>query len=241
MRKKRLDEILLLRGLVKDKNEAFIRVTEGFVFVGGEKAVSPAQAFDPDVAITVKKASPYVGRGGLKLETAFKEFELGAEGKVCADIGAATGGFTDVLLQRGAKRVYAIDVGWGKLHSKVRSDPRVVAMERTNILYMESLPEPIELVTADLSFTSLRFLLPALKKFLKNGAELVLLFKPQYEVNEADIKHGIVEDEMARIRALDSFLAWAANEGWRVEGTIQSPIRGAKGNVEYLIHLISKS
>lgn len=237
MRKKRLDEILIERGLVKDKSEAFVRVTEGFVRVDGRKAVSPAQTFDPDAPITVKEPARYVGRGGLKLEAAFAEFSINVEGKICADIGAATGGFADVMLRRGAKLVYAIDVGTGKLALKLREDPRVVVMEKTNILYLESLPGPIEFFAADLSFTSLRLVLPAIKKFLTAGAEAAVLFKPQYEAPLADIKHGIVEDEAARVRELDAFVEWATAEGWDVKGRKESPIRGAKGNVEYLVWL----
>lgn len=239
MKKKRLDEILVGRGLVKDKNEAFVRVTAGLIFIGGQRAVSPAQMFNLDVPIRIKTVSPYVGRGGLKLKAAFDAFRLDISGKVCADIGAATGGFADVMLQHGAKRVYAIDVGTGKLALKLRENPRVVVMEKTNILYLESLPEPIEFLAADLSFTSLRLLLSVINKFLTPGAGVVTLFKPQYEAPETDIKHGIVRDDAVRKRELDSFLSWSRGEGWEVRGVMESPIRGAKGNVEYLIHLKS--
>lgn len=237
MKKKRLDEILIERGLVKDKNEAFIRVTEGFVLVEGQKAISPAQPFDPGSDIKVKTVSPYVGRGGFKLAGGLKAFSLDLSGKVCLDIGSATGGFTDVMLQNGAAKVYAIDTAWGKLHPKLREDERVVALEKTNILHMSELSEKADFAASDLSLTSLRHLLLVLPKFLKADAEAVLLFKPQYEVAAHEVKHGIVEDEAIRERALQELLQHIEANGWTVLGKATSPIRGAKGNVEYLIHL----
>ena len=237
MKKKRLDEILIERGIVKDKNEAFILATGGRVFAGGQKVVSPAQEYPSDIELKVKTPSPYVGRGGFKLAAAFKEFPISVESKICADIGAATGGFTDVLLQNGAKKVYAIDTARGKLALKLREDPRVVPMEETNILYLDSLPEPIEFASIDVSFTSLRLVLPALKKFLIPGAEVIALFKPQYEVEEKFLHHGIVENENVRNEALDNFKIWVSENGWKWMGITQSPIPGAKGNIEYLTYL----
>ncbi|MBI2054913.1 MAG: TlyA family RNA methyltransferase [Candidatus Sungbacteria bacterium] len=238
MKKKRLDDILIKREIVKDKSEAFILVTEGRVFASGQKAVSPAQEYPADIELKVKTLSPYVGRGGFKLGAAFKEFPILVEGKVCADIGAATGGFTDVLLQNGAQKVYAIDTARGKLALKLREDSRVVPLEETNILYLGSLPEPIEFASVDVSFTSLRLVLPALKKLLASSAEVVALFKPQYEVEEKFLHHGIVEDENARDEALDSFKIWVSENGWKWMGVARSPILGTKGNAEYLIHLL---
>ncbi len=237
MKKKRLDQILIERGIVKDKNEAFITVTEGNIFIGGQKAVSPAQLHQSNVELRVKERSPYVSRGGLKLAAAFQHFSISVEGKICADIGAATGGFTDVLLQNGAAKVYAIDTARGKLALKLREDPRVVVMEQTNILYIESLPEPIGYAVVDVSFTSLRLVLPALKKFLAPDAEVIVLFKPQYEVAESDLKHGIVEDENSREQALIEFVTLAESVGWSILGRTQSPIPGTKGNIEYLLRL----
>lgn len=237
MKKKRLDEILIERGLVKDKAEAFIRVTEGFVLVEGQKAISPAQPFGPDSTIKVKEVLPYVGRGGFKLAGGLKEFSIDVLGKVCLDIGSATGGFTDVMLQNGAIRVYAIDTGWGKLHPKLREDERVVVMEKTNILHLLELPEKADFAASDLSLTSLRHLLLVLPKFLKPNAETVLLFKPQYEVEAYEVRHGIVEDAEIRERAFAEFMRYAEEHGWQILGYAASPIRGAKGNVEYLVHL----
>jgi len=240
MKKKRLDQILIERGVVTNKDEAFVTVTEGNIFIGGQRAVSPAQIFSADAPLRVKERSPYVSRGGLKLAAAFDHFGITVEGKICADIGAATGGFTDVMLQNGAAKVYAIDTGMGKLALKLREDPRVVVMEEVNILYLESLPEPIEFAGIDVSFTSLRLVLPALKKFLVSGGEVVALFKPQYEVADFNLHHGIVEDESVRKAALDEFVAWAELNRWSIAAKAQSPIQGAKGNVEYLLHLYSR-
>ncbi|OHA01031.1 MAG: hypothetical protein A3C11_00965 [Candidatus Sungbacteria bacterium RIFCSPHIGHO2_02_FULL_49_12] len=236
-KKQRLDEILIERGIAKDKAEAFITVTEGNIFIEGQKAVSPAQLLDSDVMLRVKEPRKYVGRGGLKLEAALREFNLLPAGKTCADIGVATGGFTDVLLQNGARKVYAIDTGRGKLALKLREDPRVIVMEETNILYLDALPEPIECAVVDVSFTSLRLVLLALKKFLLPGAEVIALFKPQYEVDKKKLHHGIVEEDVIRKEALNSFGDWAAASGWGIIDQITSPIPGAKGNVEYLLHL----
>jgi len=236
-KKQRLDDILIERQIAKDKNEAFVCVTEGDIFVEGQKAISPAQIFPADVALRIKEPPKFVGRGGLKLEAALKEFKFSPAGKVCADIGAATGGFTDVLLQNGAKKVYAIDTGRGKLALKLREDSRVRVMEETNILYIEKLPELIELAVVDVSFTSLRLVLPALKKFLAPNAEVVALFKPQYEVAESDLKHGIVEDDISRERAIAEFINFAESADWSILGRMVSPIPGAKGNIEYLVHM----
>lgn len=237
MKRRRLDDILIERGIVKDAAEAFVTVTEGNIFVEGQKAVSPAQLFNVDAVLRMKEPRKYVGRGGLKLEAAFNEFAISVTDKVCADIGAATGGFTDVLLQNGAKKVYAIDTGRGKLALKLREDPRVVVMEETNILYLESLPELIECAVIDVSFTSLELVLPAIRKFLAPSMDVVTLFKPQYEVAERFLHHGIVEDDAIREQALSSFTDWATASGWGIIDQITSPIPGTKGNVEYLIHL----
>lgn len=237
MRKKRLDEILIERGVIHSKEEAFIKVTEGDIFVEGQKAVSPAQMFDLDVPIKVRQHSPYVGRGGFKLAAALDEFKVDPAGKISADVGSATGGFTDVLLQRGAQKIYAVDVGTGKLALKLRENPRVVVMEGTNILHLPSLPEAVDLMVSDLSFTSVRHLLKVIKKFLAPQADVILLFKPQYEVGEHRLVHGIVEDPKIREEALREFVEFAEGGEWKVLATVQSPIPGSKGNIEYLIHL----
>ena len=238
MKKKRLDDILISQNLASDKNDAFIVVTEGRVFVDGQKAVSPSQLVPAGADIAVCKNDGYVGRGALKLEGAIKDFGLQPQGKICADIGAATGGFTEVLLKYGAKKVYAIDTAKGKLAEKIRKDERVAVMEDTNILYLNALPERVDLATIDVSFTSLRLVLPALEKFLIKGGEVVALFKPQYETLDHDmLKHGIVRDDVAREGLLLDFKRWLENTDWTLDGSIKSPIRGSKGNTEYLLYL----
>jgi 23S rRNA (cytidine1920-2'-O)/16S rRNA (cytidine1409-2'-O)-methyltransferase len=184
---------------------------------------------------------PYVSRGGYKLAGALDAFGIDPAGWVCADVGACTGGFSDVLLQRGAARVYAIDVGQGQLDWKLRQDPRVMVMERTNARYVESLPEPIDLAVIDVSFISLRLILPAVRGWLGGAAgraDVVALVKPQFEAGpEAVGKGGIVRDPAVRRRVLDEVLGWAAGNGWFVAGLVRSSLVGAEGNVEYLTWL----
>lgn len=239
-----------------DKREAFVLVTEGRVFVNGQKAVSPAQLVGDADTIEVQPPREFVGRGAYKLEAAVGQFRIDVRGKICADVGAATGGFTEVLLKHGAAKVYAIDAGRGKLELKLREDPRVVVMEETNVLTMPQLPEPVDLVTVDVSFTSLRRVLPAIKPWLillynshdrenstTNGnraraGSVVLLFKPQYEIEDKSfLRRGVVRDPRVREEAVDDFRRWLRPNGWRELGMMASPIRGGEGNVEYLFHL----
>ena len=235
MKKKRLDDVLIEKKFAKDKQGAFVLVTAGNIFVDGQKAVTPAQLVLRDTKIEVRSEREYVGRGAYKLEGALKEFSINVEGKICADIGSATGGFVEVLLKHGAKKVYAIDTARGKLDLRLREDPRVVVMEDTNALYLESLADPIDYVTIDVSLTSLRFVMPVAKKILKKGGAVIALFKPQYEVDKKYLKHGIVEDNEARKKAFDDFIRWVEVRGWSVQGNMESPIKGSEGNVEYLI------
>ena len=238
MKPQRLDEFLLARGMVTGKREAFVLVTEGRVFVDGQKAVSPGQAVDADAAIEVRPGREFVGRGAYKLEAAIQGWKIEVGGKTCADIGAATGGFTEVLLKRGAVKVYAIDAGRGKLDLKLREDPRVVAMEETNVLTMPPLPEPIDIATVDVSFTSLRLVLPKVRGWLTERGSVVALYKPQYEVKDTSLlKHGVIRDERARGELVEVFRAWLGEHGWRERGFMESPIRGSEGNVEYLFYL----
>ncbi len=240
MKRKRLDDILVEREFVEDKQKAFIVVTEGRVFVNGQKAVSPAQIVGQNDRIEVLRGREFVGRGAYKLEAALVKFNIDVHGKICADVGSAIGGFVEVLLKRGAKKVYAIDTAFGKLDIKLRNDPRVVLMEETDIR-SAALPEPIELATIDVSLISLREILPRIKKFLAQGAEIIALFKPQYETRDQSIlRHGVVKDSAARIVLLDGFLTWAGENNWRILGKIESPIRGNEGNVEYLLHIQPK-
>lgn len=237
----RLDEILKELGFISNKNEAFVLVTEGRVLVNGQKAISPAQSVNPEAKIEIRENKPYVGRGAYKLEAALKKFNLSATEKICADIGAATGGFTEVLLKYGAKKVYAIDTSRGKLALKLRTNPRVVVMEGTDIRSKEiRLPDVINLVTIDVSLLPLRRILPFVKRFLDSKGAAIALFKPQYETyyNPKILKHGVVRDPADREKLLNDFIAWTKENGWKVKDRMESPITGGKGNVEYLLWLL---
>ena len=251
----------MLRGVVADERAAFIVVTEGRVYVNGQKAISPGQMVSEDDVIEVRPGREFVGRGAEKLQAAIERFGVDVRGKVCADVGAATGGFTEVLLKHGAKTVYAIDAGRGKLDLKLRQDPRVVVLEEANVLTMPPLPEPVDLITIDVSLTSLRRVLPVVRPWLRllyysrdrennttmeerqegSGSAVISLFKPQYEVDDKSLlKHGILEDEGARLKLIERFRAWLREHSWREIGFTESPIRGSEGNVEYLFHLVPR-
>lgn len=239
MKRQRLDEFLIQHGYVADKQSAFIVVTEGRVFVNGQKAISPSQSVGSEDRIAVRNLdNAYVGRGAIKLEAALERFGVDAAGKICADIGAATGGFTEVLLRRGAKRVYAIDTAAGKLVPKIREDARVVVMERVDVRGLERLPQAINLATIDVSLIPLEQILAAVARLLAPQGFVVALLKPQYETRDQTLlRHGIVRDDTAREHILKNFLAWAWEHGWRVADYMKSPIKGSKGNIEYLILL----
>lgn len=240
MKKKRLDEILIARGLASEKNEALRLILGGNIFAQNQKAISPAQLYAEEVCIEIRGASQFVGRGGEKLAHAVKEFEINPAGRICLDIGSATGGFVDVLLQNGAKKVYAVDTAKGKLDLKLRENPRVIVMEDTNIIGLESLPEPVDIISIDVSLTSLRNVFPHLKKFLQPDGEVIALFKPQYEVADKKfLKHGILEDAVVRQQTLNDFLKWLGENNWKLLGQTTSPIKGSEGNTEFLLHIIS--
>jgi 23S rRNA (cytidine1920-2'-O)/16S rRNA (cytidine1409-2'-O)-methyltransferase len=247
-RRQRADLLLVERGLAASRTQAQALVMAGAVVAGdaatGEARVEkPGQLLDPDVALRVKEgAAPqkYVSRGALKLEKALEVLPVDPAGLVCADLGASTGGFTDLLLQRGAAKVFAVDVGYGQLHPKVRHDPRVVVRERENAraLTAEALGERVDLVTGDLSFISLRLVLPAVKAILKGGGQALLLVKPQFEVGKGEVgKGGVVRDEGKRRAALDGVAAAARGLGFEVRGHAESPIAGPAGNREWLLWL----
>lgn len=238
MKKRRLDTILIERGVAKDKQDAFVIVTEGRVTIDGQKAVTPAHLVAEGAVIAVREELPYVGRGAYKLAAALDAFPVEIAAKICADIGAATGGFTQILIERGAAKVYAIDTARGKLAFKIRQDPRVIVMEQTDVRDLASLPEPIDLAVIDISLISLRDILPAVRRFLKPEGPVVALFKPQYETRDpAMLRHGIVRDDETREALRDDFIAWAGKNKWRIAGAITSPIRGGKGNMEHLLYL----
>lgn len=238
IKQQRLDEFLIEEGFTADKKSAFIIVTEGRVLIKGQKAVSPAQLVANTNDVVVRKGRGYVGRGALKLEGAISKFGVVAKDKICADIGSATGGFTEILLAAGAKKVYAIDTARGKLVPKLRDDPRVVVMEGTDVRDLTALPERIELASIDVSLIPLEGILPAVRKLLAPNAQVVALLKPQYQTRDVHIlRHGIVQDDSAREKILHDFIAYVNSSGWRVAQWMESPIRGGKGNVEYLVLL----
>lgn len=242
MKKKRLDDILLERGIAGSKENAGNMILAGEVLVHGQKAIAPSQTFSGDSAIEIRPPSKYVGRGGEKLAHALNSFGIAVGNKTALDIGSATGGFVDVLLQNGAKKVYAVDTARGKLDLKLRTDPRVKVLEETNILNLNALPERADLISIDVSLTSLRTVFPILHRFLKEGGEVVALFKPQYEIEDKSaLRHGVVKDDAAREKTFTDFLHWLKENGWHVLAKTQSPIRGSEGNIEYLIHTRPKS
>lgn len=213
-------------------------VTEGRVFVNSQKAVSPAQEFLEDAKIEVRGERKYVGRGAEKLAGAIEGFHISVEEKICADIGVATGGFTQVLLQHGAKKVYAIDTARGKLVPKLREDPRVAVMEGMDVRDIEKLPDHPKLIAIDVSLVSLRSILPAVLRLMDENADVIALFKPQYETRDPKmLKHGIVIDDNYRESLFQDFIAWAKMGGWNIAGTMVSPIRGSEGNIEYLLYI----
>jgi 23S rRNA (cytidine1920-2'-O)/16S rRNA (cytidine1409-2'-O)-methyltransferase len=237
-KKERLDKVLVERGLAPTRAKAQGLILAGEVLVAGERVDKPGTAVAPDAAIELIAPMPYVGRGGYKLAAALATFDIDVNGRVCADVGACTGGFTDALLQNGAARVYAIDVGYGQLDWKLRQDQRVVVMERTNARYLESLPERVSFICIDVSFISLKLILPAAQKWLAPTADIVALIKPQFEAGRAQVgKGGIVKDAAVHRQVLHDLLGWAQAHDLTVAGLIRSPIEGADGNVEYLAWL----
>ena len=240
--KKRLDMLLVERGYAESRTKAQAVIMSGSVYVGGQKADKPGISYEESVDIEVRGAScPYVSRGGLKLEQALRDFGVDPTGYVCSDSGASTGGFTDCLLQQGASKVFAIDVGYGQLDWKIRSDPRVVVMERTNVRYVtpEQLGEPLDLSVIDVSFISLKIVLPVVKTFLKpESGQVLCLIKPQFEAGKEKVgKKGVVRDPAVHKEVLDSFVNLVAETGFTILGLTFSPVRGPEGNIEFLAHL----
>ncbi len=242
-KKQRIDLLLVERGLAESRARAQALIMAGAVVAGETRVDKPGALVGRDVPLRVKEgAAPqrFVSRGALKLEKALEVLPVDPRGKTCADLGASTGGFTDLLLQRGAAKVYAVDVGYGQLHPKLRADPRVVVRERENArgLTAEALGERVGLVVGDLSFISLRLVLPAVKSILRPGGEAVLLVKPQFEVGKGEVgKGGVVRDQAKRRAALASVAEAAQSLGFEVLGHAESPIEGPAGNREWLLAL----
>ncbi|OGW33477.1 MAG: hypothetical protein A2X58_07635 [Nitrospirae bacterium GWC2_56_14] len=240
--KVRIDRLLVDRGLVESRERGHALILAGQVLVNGQKRDKAGALVPEDAEIRILgEVLPYVSRGGLKLAAALKEFRVSADGKVALDVGASTGGFTDCLLQHGAKKVYAVDVGYGQMAWKIRQDPRVVTIERVNIRAIEPslVPEAVHMAVIDVSFISLEKVIPSIRQFLRPGAELVALIKPQFEVGRDQVgKGGIVRDEEARTAAVERVTSFIQEQGFAITGVIPSPITGQDGNVEFLIYAV---
>ena len=236
--KMRLDLLLVERGLEETRQRAQAVIMSGVVYVDGRKADKPGMAVPAGAVVEIRGDKlPYVSRGGLKLEKAMKAFPIRLEGAVCADVGASTGGFTDCMLQNGAAKVYAVDVGRGQLAWKLRNDPRVVCLERTNARYLsrEQVPEALAFASVDVSFISLKLILPPLAALLEEGGQVVSLVKPQFEAGREKVgKKGVVRDPAVHLEVLERYMTHAEEAGLTVLGLTYSPIRGPEGNIEYL-------
>ncbi len=239
--KKRLDVLLFERGLAQSRERARTMIMEGIVYVDNQKSDKPGAAVPADAKVEVRgRELPYVSRGGLKLEKAMASFPIALEGKTAMDIGASTGGFTDCMLQKGARRVYAIDVGYGQLAWKLRTDGRVVNLERTNVrrLTREQVPEQVDFFSVDVSFISLCLVLPAVRPFLKEGGEAVCLIKPQFEAGREKVgKKGVVRDSAVHQDVIEKVVSFALANGFSPLGLTYSPVKGPEGNIEYLLYL----
>jgi len=243
--KTRLDVLLVERGFLDSRQKAQSTIMSGLVFVNQQRVDKPGTAVANDAEIEVRgNVLPYVSRGGLKLEKAMASFPIDLHDAVCGDIGASTGGFTDCMLQNGASKVYAVDIGYGQLAWKLRSDPRVVCMERTNARYLnhEQIPEELDFASIDVSFISLKLILPAVCGILKDGGHVACLVKPQFEAGKEKVgKKGVVRDPAVHLEVLQNFLIHAKESGFTVIDITFSPIRGPEGNIEYLGYLEKRS
>lgn len=239
--KERLDVLLVKRNLIESREKAKAVIMSGNVFVEGIREDKAGASFDEAVSIEIKgNALPYVSRGGLKLEKAVEVFKLGLDGRVCMDVGSSTGGFTDCMLQNGARRVYAVDVGHGQLDWKLRNDERVICMEKTNIRYVtpEEIPEKISFVSIDVSFISLTKVLGPVKELIEDGAEMVCLIKPQFEAGREKVgKKGVVREKSVHQEVISMVADYAASIGFQILGLDFSPVKGPEGNIEYLLYL----
>lgn len=243
--KQRIDILLVEKGLVTSRERAQSEIMAGNVLVAGQRVDKAGEKFDTNVEIEVKgQAIPYVSRGGLKLEKAINAFGINLCDKICMDVGASTGGFTDCMLKNGAKKVYAIDVGYGQLAWSLRQDPRVVCMERTNIRYVEAsqIEEQLDFCSIDVSFISLTKVLPAVKKLIRDDGKVVCLIKPQFEAGREKVgKKGVVRDKVVHIEVINSIVNWALAEQFVILGLDFSPIKGPEGNIEYLLYITKDS
>ena len=236
--RRRIDNLLVERGLVESRAKAQALIMAGEVVVEGKATIKSGTLVDEEAVVTILEPPPFVGRGGVKLNDALEQFYLDVSGKVVADIGASTGGFTDCLLKRGASRVYAIDVGYGQLDYRLRQDRRVVVMDRVNARYPISLPEKVDLATLDLSFISVEKVIPSVADLLKDDGYLLVLIKPQFEARREEVgKGGVIRQPEVQARVLGRFVVWLIKHGFRLGGLVASPIPGASGNREFFVLL----
>ena len=241
MSKIRLDQLVFDKGFAESREKAKAIVMSGNVYISGQKADKPGMQVSPDADIDVRlKGLPFVSRGGYKLDKALKVFGVEPAGRKCIDCGASTGGFTDVLLQHGAEKVYSVDVGYGQLAWKLRNDPRVVNLERTNLRYVteQEIPEKLSLAVCDVSFISIRLIIPAVVPLLEEGAEFICLIKPQFEAGRELVgKKGVVRDPEVHRQVVDGILEFVPSTGLSVFGLDYSPITGPEGNMEFLLYM----
>ena len=241
MSKIRLDQLVFDGGYAESRERAKAIIMSGCVFVNGQRADKPGMQVSPDVVLDVRHRDlPFVSRGGYKLDKALKVFPIDPSGRICIDCGASTGGFTDVLLQHGAQKVYAVDVGYGQLAWKIRSDPRVVNLERTNLRYLtaEQIPEELDLAVCDVSFISLRLVMPAVSTLLKQDADILCLIKPQFEAGREFVgKKGVVRDSSVHEQVIREIVSFMPSIGLSVRGLDYSPITGPEGNIEFLLYM----
>jgi 23S rRNA (cytidine1920-2'-O)/16S rRNA (cytidine1409-2'-O)-methyltransferase len=235
--RRRLDALLVERGAAESRQRAQAMILAGEVSVAGYPSLKPGSQVAADAILELRAAPRYVSRGGLKLERALDAFQIDVTGRIALDVGASTGGFTDVLLQRSVSRVYAVDVGYGQLDYRLRSDPRVTVLDRTNIRYLQELPERPNLCVIDVSFISLRLVLPSVRALLAPGADIVALVKPQFEAGRGAVGRGVIRSPLVWRRVLEDLDGWLAASGWTIQDLEVSPVRGASGNVEFLAHV----
>ncbi|MCX7759867.1 MAG: TlyA family RNA methyltransferase [Hydrogenothermaceae bacterium] len=239
MKKERIDKLLVDKGLVESREKAQALIMSGVVFVNNQKVDKPGTKVDTEADIYIKENLPFVSRGGFKLQKALEVFKIDVKDKVCLDIGSSTGGFTDCLLQHGARKVYAVDVGKHQLHEKLRRDPRVISIEEFNARYLteKEIPEPIDIVVSDVSFISITKILPNICNLIKENGEGVVLIKPQFELSKREVKDGVVRDKDIHIKAIKSVINSLEESCYCTQNLSYSPIKGPKGNIEFLAHI----
>ncbi|HUV75438.1 MAG TPA: TlyA family RNA methyltransferase [Dehalococcoidales bacterium] len=238
MTKQRIDSLMVVRGLVASRAKAQALIMAGEVVVVGKEIIKPGTLVSEEAVINILEPPPFVSRGGIKLVHALDQFQIDVSAKVAADIGASTGGFTDCLLQHGAKRVYAIDVGYGQLDYRLRRDSRVVVMERVNARYPISLPEKVDLATMDLAFISVKKVIPSVAELLKEDGYLLVLIKPQFEAKKSEVgRGGVIKEPEVHAVVLGRFITWVVEHNFRLKGLVESPIRGSSGNREFFVLL----